>query len=59
MSPLPPSPPSRAQLALSAVGLLCVVVSLVLAFNQPFGLWHWLLLLVAVACIVASRRLGR
>jgi len=44
---------------LAAVGLLSVALSLVIAFNQPFGLWHWLLLLVAVACISASRRVGR
>lgn len=58
MPPLPPAPPSRAQIALSLIGLVCVVVSLVLAFNSPFGIAHWLLLLVAGACLLASRRLG-
>lgn len=57
--PIPPSPPSRAQAALALLGLACVAASLGLAFSQPFGLWHWLLLLGALGCLLASRRLGR
>lgn len=56
MSPLPPSPPSRARAALSLIGLGCVIASLALAYNQPFGPWHWLLLLAAAGCLLASRR---
>jgi hypothetical protein len=59
MSPVPPLPPSRAQAALAAAGLVCVAASLGIAFYNPFGLWHWLLLLPAVAFLVASRRAGR
>lgn len=56
---IPPPPPSRAQAILSLIGLACVLGSLALAFSQPFGLWHWLLLLGALGCLIASRRLTR
>jgi hypothetical protein len=49
----------RPQIILALIGLLCVAASLGLAFQQPFGLWHWALLLVALGCLAASRRLGR
>jgi hypothetical protein len=44
------------RIALSLVGLIAVALSLTLAFINPVGTWHWALLLVAVACLVASRR---
>jgi hypothetical protein len=45
------------RIALSLIGLVAVAVSLTLAFFNPVGLWHWALLLVAIACLVASRRI--
>ncbi len=51
-------PPSRLKIVLSIAGLAAIAASLLLAFQDPFGLWHWVLLLVAVACLLISRRLG-
>lgn len=49
-------PPSRARIALAITGLLAVGISIVVAFQQPYSLWPWLLLLVGVACAWGSRR---
>lgn len=46
------------KLFLSLVGLAVVAASLVIAFQNPYGLWHWILLLVAFGCLAASRRVG-
>lgn len=45
------------RVALSLIGLIAVAISLALAFINPVGIWHWALLLVALACLVASRRI--
>jgi ABC-type polysaccharide/polyol phosphate export permease len=45
-----------ARVILSLIGLLAIAISLVLSFRNPVGLWHWALLIVALACLVASRR---
>ncbi len=45
----------RAGLAL--LGLICIVVSIVVAFQQPFGLWHWLWLALAGLCLYGVRRI--
>lgn len=45
------------KIALSLAGLAAAAISLLVAFQNPFGIWHWLLLLVAGACLVASRRI--
>lgn len=45
-----------ARVALSIVGLIAVAISLGLNLVMPFGIWNWLLLLVAVSCIVLARR---
>lgn len=50
------SSPSTARIVLSLIGLVAVGLSLFLSFRNPVGLWHWALLLVAIACLVASRR---
>jgi hypothetical protein len=44
------------RIALSLIGLVAVAISLTLAFVNPVGIWHWALLIVALACLVASRR---
>jgi hypothetical protein len=49
--------PRTARVILSLVGLLAIALSLFLSFRNPVGLWHWALLLVALACLLASRRL--
>jgi hypothetical protein len=49
-------PPSRLKIGLSIAGLLAIIPSIIIAFNDPYGLWHWLLLLVAIGCLFASRR---
>lgn len=49
-------PPTPAQAALSLIGLAVVVVSIVVAFNQPYTVWPWLLLLVGLGCAWGSRR---
>lgn len=46
-----------APVILAIIGLICIVASTYLAFQNPFGLWHWVLLLVAGACMVAVRRM--
>lgn len=44
------------RVALSIIGLFAVALSLALAFINPVGIWHWALLLVAIGCLIASRR---
>lgn len=56
MPPPIPGPPSRAKIALSLLGLASVIISLVIAFQQPYAIWHWLLLLFALGCLYVSRR---
>ncbi|NTU84149.1 MAG: hypothetical protein HGA45_33070 [Chloroflexales bacterium] len=51
------SPPSPLQTTLSLIGLAACGASLWVAFEQPYTIWPWLLLLLAVGCLVASRRL--
>jgi hypothetical protein len=48
--------PPTARIVLSLIGLVAVAISMTLAFINPVGLWHWALLLAALACLVASRR---
>jgi hypothetical protein len=48
--------PPPARIILSLIGLLAVAFSLFLSFRNPVGIWHWALLIVALACLVASRR---
>lgn len=48
--------PPPLRVALSVIGLFAVALSLVLAFINPIGVWHWALLLVAIGCLIASRR---
>lgn len=43
----------RALLAL--LGLIFVIISLVVAFVQPFGLWHWFWLALAGLCLYGAR----
>lgn len=50
-------PPTPLKTALSLVGLAACGASLWVAFAQPFSLWPWLLLMVALGCLIASRRL--
>lgn len=56
---MPPEQPSPAQIAFAVIGLLCVAASTVLAFQSPFGTWHWVLLLVAGGCLLVVRRMRR
>ncbi|MEI6778638.1 MAG: hypothetical protein WCK70_17195 [Chloroflexales bacterium] len=51
-----PGGPPPMRIALSLIGLVAVVISLTLAYINPVGIWHWALLLVALVCLVASRR---
>ena len=51
-----PVPPASPQIILALLGLAACGASLWIAFAQPFTFWPWLLLLVAGACLVASRR---
>jgi hypothetical protein len=51
------SPPSAPQVTLSLLGLAACGTSLWIAFAQPYTIWPWLLLLLAGACLGASRRL--
>lgn len=51
-------PPSRLKIALALIGLVAIAISLLVAFQDPFGLWHWLLLLIAVGCLLATRRIS-
>ncbi len=48
--------PSPTRVVLSILGLVAVVGSLIVGFINPMGLWHWILLLVALGCLIASRR---
>jgi hypothetical protein len=52
-----PGTPPPLRIILSLIGLVAVAISLTLAFINPVGIWHWALLLVAIACLVASRRI--
>jgi ABC-type polysaccharide/polyol phosphate export permease len=54
---IPPLPPSRRKIALSLAGLAAIIPSIIIAFNDPYGFWHWLLLLVALGCLLLSRRI--
>jgi hypothetical protein len=53
---MPSGKPPAARIILSLIGLVAVVISMGLAFINPIGIWHWALLLMALACLVASRR---
>jgi uncharacterized protein (DUF983 family) len=57
MPPIPPPPPTPVKTTLSLVGLAACGASLWVAFTQPFTIWPWLLLLVALVCLITSRRL--
>lgn len=50
-------PSSPRRITLSLIGLAACGASLWVAFEQPYTIWPWLLLLVAVGCLIASRRL--
>jgi hypothetical protein len=52
----PPGKQPTARIILSLIGLVAVAISLTLGFINPIGIWHWVLLIVALACLVASRR---
>lgn len=49
-------PPVYRRALLAILGLICVVISVVVAFQQPFGLWHWVWLAMAGAFLYALRR---
>jgi uncharacterized protein (DUF983 family) len=51
-------PSSPLKLALSLIGLLAVGVSIWVAFQTPYSLWPWLLLLVGLGCAAAARRVN-
>jgi uncharacterized protein (DUF983 family) len=51
-----PQQPSPLQVALSLIGLAAVGVSLWVAFQNPYSIWPWLLLLVGLGCAWGSRR---
>ena len=46
----------RLQVIFSAIGLLCVAISLALNFVAPGTFWSWALLLVAFGFLLLSRR---
>lgn len=50
------SSPLRVLLAL--IGLAAVGVSIWVAFQSPYSLWPWALLLVGVGCAAAARRVN-
>jgi hypothetical protein len=50
-------PPLSPQVLLSLIGLAAVAASIWIAFQSPYSLWPWLLLLVGLGCSLASRRL--
>ena len=56
--PAPPPPPTPLKTTLSLVGLAACGASLWVAFVQPYSIWPWLLLLVAIGCLLTSRRLN-
>jgi hypothetical protein len=49
--------PRTPQIMLSLIGLAAVGASIWVAFQNPYTLWPWLLLLVGLGCSLASRRL--
>jgi uncharacterized protein (DUF983 family) len=49
-------PPTPQQLTLTLVGLAAVGASIWVAFEQPYTIWPWLLLLVGLGCAIAARR---
>ena len=49
---------SQLRVLLSLVGLAAVGVSIWVAFQSPYSIWPWALLLVGVGCAMASRRLN-
>lgn len=53
---MPPGSRPPLQVALSLVGLIAVGASIWIAFQSPYSLWPWLLLLVGLACAWGSRR---
>jgi hypothetical protein len=57
MPPTPPTPPPPLKTTLSLVGLAACGASLWVAFVQPYTIWPWLLLLIALGCLFVSRRL--
>jgi hypothetical protein len=56
MKPEPPTPPSATRIGLALAGLVAVGASLFFNFQNPFGIWNWIGLAVAVVFLVASRR---
>ncbi len=50
-------PPTPQRLTLSLAGLAAVAASIWVAFEQPYTLWPWLLLLVAMGCAMVARRM--
>ncbi|MGQ9614269.1 MAG: hypothetical protein ACUVSL_15520 [Chloroflexus sp.] len=48
--------PTYRRALLAVLGMVFVIISIVVAFQQPFGLWHWLWLLLAGLCLFAIRR---
>ncbi|WP_322512673.1 hypothetical protein [Chloroflexus sp.] len=43
---------------LAILGLICITISIVVAFQHPFGLWHWFWLALAGLCLYAVRRMA-
>lgn len=50
-------PPAQPRVALALAGLAAVGASIWVAFTNPYSLWPWLLLLVALACAWGARRI--
>ncbi|MFV9505651.1 MAG: hypothetical protein AB4911_13940 [Oscillochloridaceae bacterium umkhey_bin13] len=48
--------PSPTRITLALTGLAAVGASLWVAFQQPYSAWPWVLLMIALACALASRR---
>lgn len=51
-------PPSPQRVTLSLAGLAASGASLWVAFEQPYTLWPWLLLLVALGCALLANRMA-
>lgn len=51
-----PESPHPLQVVLSLVGLLAVGVSIMVAFQSPYSIWPWLLLLLGLGCAWGSRQ---
>ncbi|WP_165774651.1 hypothetical protein [Candidatus Viridilinea mediisalina] len=51
-------PPSPQRVTLSLVGLAAVGASLWVAFEQPYTIWPWLLLLVGLGCAILAQRMA-